>query len=113
MDPVKEAQGLMTVTGDLDGKALPGQARGQGLAVGLLIVDHQHHGPVVAGRPVGRLSTTRHRYDGHGSRTSAASGASGRVVRRMERRGAGGDEGLGGIHRRRLGAQGGKDLREP
>jgi len=113
VDPVKEAQGLMAVTGDLDGKALPGQARGQGLAVGLLIVDHQHHGPVVAGRTVGRLSTTRHRYDGHGSRKS------GRVGRVRSYGAVGAERGRrrrrtgGRIHRRRLGAQGGKDLREP
>ena len=39
---------------DLDREPLAGQARGQGLAVGLLVVDHQHQGPVVAAVAVRR-----------------------------------------------------------
>ena len=34
---------------DLDGEALAGQARGQGLSIGLLVVDDQDQGPVVPG----------------------------------------------------------------
>ena len=47
VDPVEEAQRLVPVAGALDGEALAGQPRGQGLAVALLVVDHQDQGAVV------------------------------------------------------------------
>ena len=50
VDPVEEAQRLVAVAGGLDGEALAGQARGQGLSIGLLVVDDQDQGPVVPGR---------------------------------------------------------------
>ena len=48
MDAVEEAQRLVAVAGRLDGEALLGQPRGERLAIRLLVVDHQHEGPVVA-----------------------------------------------------------------
>ena len=48
--PVEQAQRLVPVPGRLDREALPGQARGQGLAVGLLVVDDEDEGSVVPAR---------------------------------------------------------------
>ena len=46
--PVEEAQRLVPVARRLDGEALPGQARREGLSIRLLVVDHQDEGAVVA-----------------------------------------------------------------
>ncbi len=50
VDAVEEAQCLVPVAGRLDGEALAGQARRQRLAIGLLVVDHEHEWSVVPGR---------------------------------------------------------------
>ena len=47
VDPVEEAQRLVAVAGRLDGEALPGQARRQGLSIRLLVVDDEDEGAVV------------------------------------------------------------------
>ena len=57
--PVEQPQGLVAVPGGLDGEALAGQPRGQGLTVGLLVVDHEHERAVVPGRADQRGPATR------------------------------------------------------
>jgi hypothetical protein len=47
VDPVEEAERLVAVAGRLDGEALPGQTRREGLSIRLLVVDDQDEGPVV------------------------------------------------------------------
>ena len=81
MDPVEEPQRLVPVPGALDGEALAVQARGQRLAVGLLVVDHQHERSVVAARGefvVGRPLVT--------DEVAMGRTPSGRVVRRSNER---------------------------
>ena len=46
--PVEEAQRLVPVAGGLDGEALAGEPRRQGLSIRLLVVDDQDEGAVVA-----------------------------------------------------------------
>ena len=47
---MEQPEGFVAVAGRLDREALAGQPRGQRLAIGLLVVDHQDQGPVVPGR---------------------------------------------------------------
>ena len=54
MHAVEEVQRLVPVAGGLDAESLSGQARGESLTVGLLVVDDEHERSVVPCRPGGR-----------------------------------------------------------
>ena len=112
VDPVEEAQRLVAVAGRLDGEALAGQARGQRLAVRLLVVDDEDERPVVPGRArragAGRWSPVRSRWPRCARPQAASWGTRGGVEREKGRR----RRRTGGrSHRRRLGTRGGEDPR--
>ena len=79
MDSVEEPQRLVPVAGGLDGEAFAGQPGRQGLAVGLLVVDHQDQGAVVPTGTRGRepAGVRRCVRDGHWDPLRRRRGAAG------------------------------------
>jgi len=81
MDSVEQAEGLVAVPGHLDGRSPPSRARGERLAVRLLVVDDEHQRPaVVGGNRSGRRSV-RCRGGRSASSSTCAGTARARAVR--------------------------------